>query len=116
MYFNHPLPRLMIAACGALALVRGAAATSMPPGPPGVAAAYHALPIYFEANQGQTDSRVAFVSRGNGYQLFLSPDEAVLSLRRAQRGHAGAVDSAPPAVLRMRLAGANPGPRISGLD
>src|SRR5262249_18309195 len=112
-------------ACGVLALARGAAATPpMSSNPPGVAAAYHALPIYFEANQGQTDSRVAFVSRGNGYQLFLSPDEAVLTLRRApanarltQRAHAGPAGPVPPpAVLRMRLAGANPAPRLSGLE
>src|SRR5262245_17289329 len=84
MYFNHPHPRFLLAACGLLALAGGAAATSTAPRRSGVAAAYHGLPIYFEANQGQTDPRVAFVSRGNGYQLFLSPDEAVLSVRRAQ--------------------------------
>ena len=35
------------------------------------------LPMYFEANQGQTDSRVKFLSRGHGYGLFLTADEAV---------------------------------------
>jgi hypothetical protein len=30
-------------------------------------------PLHFEPNQGQTDSRVKFLSRGNGYTLFLTP-------------------------------------------
>jgi hypothetical protein len=42
---------------------------------------YGKLPLSFEANQGQTDSRVKFQSRGNGYTLFLTGDEAVFSHR-----------------------------------
>jgi hypothetical protein len=38
------------------------------------------LPLTFEANQGQTDPRVKFLSRGRGSTLFLTADEAVLSL------------------------------------
>ena len=34
----------------------------------------------FEANQGQTDSQVKFLSRGTGYTLFLTSSEAVLAL------------------------------------
>jgi hypothetical protein len=34
-----------------------------------VQAAYGKLPLSFEANQGQTDSRVKFLARGNGYTL-----------------------------------------------
>ena len=30
------------------------------------------LPLVFEANQGQTDSRVKFLARGSGYGLFLT--------------------------------------------
>jgi hypothetical protein len=40
------------------------------------------LPLAFEANQGQADERVKFISRGNGYALFLTADEAVLALRK----------------------------------
>ena len=46
-----------------------------------VAASYGRLPLSFEANQGQTDGRVKFLSRGRGYALFLTGNEAVLSLR-----------------------------------
>ena len=42
---------------------------------------YGKLPLSFEANQGQTDSRVKFISRGSGYNLFLTSTEAVLSLQ-----------------------------------
>ena len=40
---------------------------------------YGRVPLSFEANQGQTDPRVRFISRGNGYTLFLTSDEAVLA-------------------------------------
>ncbi len=38
--------------------------------------------LAFEANQGQTDSRVKFLSRGAGYTLFLTPNEMVVVLRK----------------------------------
>jgi len=40
-------------------------------------AAYGKLPLGFEANQGQSNSRVRFLSRGSGYLLYLTPDAAV---------------------------------------
>ncbi len=43
---------------------------------------YGKLPMSFEANQGQTDKRVKFLSRGSGYSLFLTSTEAVLSLSK----------------------------------
>src|SRR5712675_1509864 len=43
-----------------------------------------AMPMSFEANQGQTDPAVRFLSRGPGYSLFRTPSEAVLSLRSSQ--------------------------------
>ena len=36
-----------------------------------------------DKTQGQTDPRVKFLSRGGGYTLFLTGDEAVLSLHKA---------------------------------
>ena len=39
------------------------------------------LPLSFEANRGQADPRVRFVSRGNGYSLLLTSNEAVIKLR-----------------------------------
>src|SRR5258708_36709264 len=41
---------------------------------------YGKLPLSFEANRGQTDGRVQFLSRTSGDSLFLSGDKAVLPL------------------------------------
>ena len=65
------------------------------------------LPLSFEANRGQTDPAVKFFSRGDGYALFLTPDSAVFKLRSVP-------GTSSPAVVRMKLAGANSGAKISG--
>src|SRR5450631_3958924 len=52
------------------------------------------LPLTFEANQGQTDPAVKFLSRGDGYALFLTPDSAVFKLRSVRR-------TSSPGVVRM---------------
>jgi hypothetical protein len=39
--------------------------------------------LSFEVNRGQTDARVKFLARGQGYTLFLTPQEVVLALRKA---------------------------------
>ena len=64
------------------------------------------LPLSFEANEGQVDGSVKFLSRGSGYSLFLTATEAVLSLAVERRS----------AVLGMQLVGANPEPRMEGLE
>jgi len=46
---------------------------------------YGKLPLSFEANQGQTDRRVKFLARGSGCSLFLTGNEAVLSLRKGSQ-------------------------------
>jgi len=87
---------------------------------PRIVESYGRLPLSFEANQGQTDSRVKFISRGSGYNLFLTSTEAVLSLQEppARKGrHPSAASSkSAAAVLKMRLVGANPSPRLTGRD
>jgi hypothetical protein len=59
-----------------------AATTS--PSPAAVTAArasFARLPLSFEENVGQTDGRVKYMSRGTGYNLFLTADQAVFALR-----------------------------------
>ena len=73
-------------------------------------AALLAVPLSFEANQGQTDSQVKFLSRGDGYSLFLTSNEAVFTLRPP----AGA--KAPPPVFRIELRGADHGAQVNGAD
>ena len=102
--------------------------------------AYGRLPLSFEANRGQGDGAVKFLSRGAGYNLFLTSTEAVLSLKKPGvrknsqiGGHpdtggippippisliaiqsASSAKSAADGVLRMKLVGSNPAAQISG--
>ena len=109
-------------------------------GMPATVADYGRLSLSFEANRGQTDEQVKFLSRGNGYTVFLAPNEAVLALREPgaleealvaftagdampmtvqDRQVALARESAQgsaPTVLRMRLRGADPDPQVVGLE
>jgi hypothetical protein len=73
-------------------------------------AALLAVPLSFEANQGQTDSQVKFLSRGDGYSLFLTSHGVVFTLRTP----AGV--KAPPSVFRMELLGAERNAQVSGAD
>jgi hypothetical protein len=97
-----------------------------------IVAAYGKLPLSFEANRGQTDVQVKFLSRGHGYGLFLTGTATVLALSRANgvaaRGELrtgsvreeGSFDprttDTTSAVLRMELAGANPAACVVGVD
>jgi len=82
------------------------------------------VPLRFEVNQGQTDAQVNFVSRGHGFTLSLTAGEAVLDLRNtgaksSSQRHARSETAnakAHGAVLRMKLAGANPASSAVGLD
>ena len=67
------------------------------------------LPLVFEANQGQTDSRVKFLARGTGYGLFLTGDQAVLELRTPKK-------AANQSVIAMQLAGARPDVKVTGAE
>lgn len=72
-----------------------------------IAERYAKLPLQFEANRGQADRQVKFISRGNGQTLFLTANEAVLKLQSG--------DSQTAAVT-LTLAGANRQPRVAGLS
>src|SRR5438132_5365549 len=78
--------------------------------------AYGKLPLSFEINEGQTDGWVKFLSRGAGYNLFLTSTQAVLSLERCRGSSDKRLRSAPNDVLRMKLVGSNPSPKIEASD
>jgi len=98
-----------------------------------VQASYAALPLAFEQNQGQTDSQVKYLARGNGYVLFLTSNDAVFSLRaptakgtnskiRRSAGMSAKQNSAQPsnekgstAVVHMHLVGANSAAKVAAL-
>ena len=69
---------------------------------------YSQQPLSFERNDGQTDAQVKFISRGNGYTLFLTSAEAVLALRTPEK--------AGSEMLRIGLIGANPAGQIEPED
>jgi|CZKD01.1.fsa_nt_gi hypothetical protein len=78
------------------------------------------LPLTFEANRGQIDPQVSFISRGPGYSAFLTSDGMVLSLRANQvLGTQTAANAVRPsksqkATLQFSLLGAARNPAVVG--
>ncbi|MBK9087999.1 MAG: SBBP repeat-containing protein [Holophagales bacterium] len=87
------------------------------------------LPLQFEVNRGQVDSKVRYLTRGRGSTLFLTDDEAVWVLSRQEKAP-GSETKDPldrrernrdrgkriSSVVRMSLEGSKPKPRLEGLD
>ena len=71
------------------------------------------LPLSFEANKGQADPRVRYLSRGTRHTLFLTDSGAVLAWRAPPSPTAG---PATAGALRMRLHGSNPRARAEGAE
>ena len=75
------------------------------------------LPLAFEQNLGQSEPQVRFLSRGPGYALFLTDQEAVLALRSPDKeGSARRDRHGADAVLRIAMDGANASPVVRGID
>jgi|CXWL01.1.fsa_nt_gi hypothetical protein len=91
-----------------------------------VTATMMGMPLQFEANHGQVDAQVKFLSRGSGYTLFLTPTESVMVLQQREvtsqpgGGHDPLATTEPApikqSVVRMKLEGANPSPAIEGME
>ncbi len=77
------------------------------------------VPLSFEPNQGQSASTVQFLSRGDGYALFLAPGQVVLNLERLRPASAAATGQTPEAAsadtVSMSLIGASPKASAVGL-
>jgi hypothetical protein len=106
-----------------LSTLTSASPTAAPDSKAQVQANYGKLPLSFEVNQGQTDAQVKFLARSQGYALFLTLTEAVLSLKQPGHQAKGSApkESASPSgnggvVLRMQLIDANPEPRVLGKE
>ena len=103
-----------------------AQATANPTTQPRARSNFGNLPVAFEVNQGQADKQVKYLARTHGYTLFLTSSEAIFSIpsnssnsslfsvRRdvgpsEMRGELrpAKAESSTPAVLRMRMLGAN---------
>lgn len=104
---------------------------------------YASLPLAFEQNRGQAPQGVEFLTRGNGFAVFFTKKEAVLSLERSAanlQGLSSAIGMRHAAaqsrrhgkrrhvcasrcggkvrkdVLQLRWLGANAAPMIAGLE
>jgi len=91
--------------------------------PPDWKEAYGKLPMSFEANQGQTDASVQFLSRGSGYSLFLTSGNAMLVLSKNTEPATGKHEVPPrrdagperkSTTVQMQLVGANADAQASG--
>src|SRR5215213_3074602 len=85
--------------------------------------AYRRLPLSFEANHGQVGHQVKFLTHGGSANLFLTDNEAVLSLSRGaektratRRATTRITSKRVQTILRLKLPGSNPTPRITGVD
>jgi hypothetical protein len=69
------------------------------------------VPLYFEANRGQADSRYSFLAHGRDHAIYLGPTEAVISLYSAAwaSGKGGLRQTAmtTSAVVRVTLPGSS---------
>ncbi|MGA7219434.1 MAG: SBBP repeat-containing protein [Candidatus Sulfotelmatobacter sp.] len=90
-----------------------------------VVESYGHLPLSFEANRGQTDAQVKFISRGPGYTLFLTGNEAVFSLQQKESAaqasdyrNAGKrnLSTRTSSVFGVRVLNANRSVTVGGLD
>jgi hypothetical protein len=80
-----------------------------------IRALYARLPMSFEANVGQAEPEVQFLSRGRGYELFLTREDAVLALQRNYRLKSSprakllgkASTTGKTSLLRLHFEGAN---------
>ncbi|HXQ34524.1 MAG TPA: SBBP repeat-containing protein, partial [Anaerolineales bacterium] len=89
---------------------------------------YGKLPMSFERNVGQTDEAVKFFSHGRGYNLFITPAEAVFVLSRSSRAPTDKNARAEEpkrgrerrrqtaSVLRIKLKDANAEAHLEGLN
>ncbi len=99
-----------------------------------VRASVEALPLAFEANQGQTDPQVRYMARGNGYTVFLTANDTVFALQSssptagaivagkhrvtasapAKEQSAESAEKERSAAIHMHLIGGNPQSQIIG--
>ena len=92
------------------------------PASPRIVERYGRIPMAFEANEGQSDQKVKFLSHGAGYSLFLTETEAVLALHKdsaPESARTGIRASSAPipsksAVIRMKLLGTDPHVEMTG--
>src|SRR5580692_7371247 len=104
---------VVVIAISGLSLAQSA---STPVSRDSINANYGKLPLTFEANHGQIDSRVKFVSRAAGYTAFLTSEGLVLSLRTVDHSIEKTHSTIPPKheTLQFKILGATKNPVARG--
>ena len=75
------------------------------------------LPLSFEANEGQADPAVRFLSRGLGYTMYFTPEAAIISLSGTVNDPGkSAAAAGHGTAIRMRWVGANAAAQTEGED
>ena len=69
--------------------------------------AFLKAPLSFEINKGQSHKQIKFLSRNKNHTLFLTQNEAVLSLVPSKHKKSS--------LIKIKLIGSNQNPKISGL-
>jgi Beta-propeller repeat len=137
------LPTTALALLGCAALLAAACARVQPIAPTSsigddvapasavrVERGFGSLPLHFEANRGQAGAEVGYLGRGPGYEVYLTPLEAVLALGRrvaddADAGTARTGASAPhprrsgateTSLLKVRLVAARAQAALHGQE
>jgi len=80
---------------------------------------YGNIPLSFEINDGQTDERVEFLSRGNDYTIYLTSNDVVLSFTKLTQQDGENKNSNVKFindVVGIELVGSNQESQISGLQ
>ncbi|KAF0234049.1 MAG: hypothetical protein FD167_4667, partial [bacterium] len=75
---------------------------------------YEKTPLNFEENTGQTDSQVKYLSRGNGYNLFLTANKATLSLKKTKKRLLNKEENNAIMAVEMAILGAKPNANVVG--
>ena len=94
-----------------------------------IQAGFGALPLAFEANQGQTDPQVKYMARGNGYTVYLTGNDTVFALQSSPAAasvaskqgirpttHPTSKAANKTAAIRMHLIGGNAQPQVSAVN
>ena len=81
-----------------------------------IAQHYGELPLSFERNDGQSDPSVKFISRGPGYDLFLTQTGAVLNLRKNLPANGTKPSTSAIAQLYLKMLGARQAASAAGDD
>ena len=96
--------------CALPALATTPSASALFEGTPAAprATPFAALPLAFEENRGQSDSRIRYIARGGAFDAFLTEESVTIAV--------GGSEAGSRSIVRLRVAGARTSPSPRGSD